>query len=577
MQEMQSALQQAQTPEQRDEIQRQLANLREQQQQQLRDADDLRDRMDQPQNQESMADARQQLEQTRNNLQQATQNMDNGQMQQAAAAGQRASEQLNNLQNQMRQAAAGQFGQAMTQMRQDARNLEQQQQQIDQQLANLNQPAQTAPSGLRDPGQQDAAQRRQQLAQELQQQRQQLQNLFENMQRTIEEADTPQPLLSRELYDSYRTAQQQQPDRSLSSAWQLVQQGLLQEARQTNNEASETVTRLREGVDQAAATVLGDETAALRRAQQELDDLAQQLEREAGRAAATRAATQADRGGTRQLAGATQPDGRGARADTQPSGRAAMAGTLPDGRGGRAGTQPGERTLAQNDRGGVPNGRGAATTRGATTRGRGNADTQPGDLVAMTQSGDQGPPEADNQDQQLAQDNGRGNPGLRSQNGAARGGVARGATQPDDRLAMTQPGDQQDGQPRQAGDREARGGTVPMDNAGPITGSGYRTFTDNLRDIEELMVDPRLRDRAATIRENATNLRRDYLRTSRPPAWNIVQDTLSRPLTDLRSAISQEIQRRESQQAAIPLDRDAVPPAYQDQVRIYYERLGSGK
>jgi hypothetical protein len=203
--------------------------------------------------------------------------------------------------------------------------------------------------------------------------------------------------------------------------------------------------------------------------------------------------------------------------------------------------------------------------------------TQPGDLLAMTQPGDQGPPDANDQDPQLAQGTGRGNRGLRDPNGTARGGFARGTTQPGDLVAMTQPGDLQDGQPRQIGDGEARGGGVPMDNAGPITGTGYRVFTDNLRDIEELLNDPRLRDQAANIRQNTTNMRRDYLRTSRPPAWNIVQDTLSRPLTDLRSAVSQEIQRRESQQAAIPLDRDAVPPAYQDQVRIYYERLGSGK
>ena len=121
-----------------------------------------------------------------------------------------------------------------------------------------------------------------------------------------------------------------------------------------------------------------------------------------------------------------------------------------------------------------------------------------------------------------------------------------------------------------------RAGGVAAPN-GPITGDGYRAFTENLRDVEEIVNDPRLRDQAANIRQSAANLRQQYLRTSQPPAWNIVQDTLNRPLTDLRSAVNQEIQRRESQQAAIPLDRDAVPPAYQDQVRIYYERLGSGK
>ena len=87
-------------------------------------------------------------------------------------------------------------------------------------------------------------------------------------------------------------------------------------SRQTNTDATKTLTQLRQGVDQAAAGVLGDETAALRRAEEELDQLAQQLDRENGRAAATQAATQMaqagtqpGRGGERQLAGATQPAG----------------------------------------------------------------------------------------------------------------------------------------------------------------------------------------------------------------------------------------------------------------------------
>jgi hypothetical protein len=89
--------------------------------------------------------------------------------------------------------------------------------------------------------------------------------------------------------------------------------------------------------------------------------------------------------------------------------------------------------------------------------------------------------------------------------------------------------------------------------------------------------DPRLRDQAANIRRNVTDLRQQYQRDAKPPAWNIVQETVNRPLTELRTAVSQEILRRESAQAMIPLDKDAVPPAYQDQVRAYYEQLGSGK
>ncbi len=117
MRELQSALAQAREQAQKDELQRQLARLRDQQQQMLRDTDELRDVVNQPQNQERMADAAQQLDQTRDNVRNAADQLQQGQVAQAQAAGQRAAEQLNNLQQQVRQQAAGQFNDAMQQMR----------------------------------------------------------------------------------------------------------------------------------------------------------------------------------------------------------------------------------------------------------------------------------------------------------------------------------------------------------------------------------------------------------------------------------------------------------------------------
>ena len=40
--------------------------------------------------------------------------------------------------------------------------------------------------------------------------------------------------------------------------------------------------------------------------------------------------------------------------------------------------------------------------------------------------------------------------------------------------------------------------------------------------------------------------------------------------------MAEELLRRTSQQAIVPLDRDPVPPQYSEKTRRYYERLGSG-
>jgi len=45
----------------------------------------------------------------------------------------------------------------------------------------------------------------------------------------------------------------------------------------------------------------------------------------------------------------------------------------------------------------------------------------------------------------------------------------------------------------------------------------------------------------------------------------------------LRDAVAQELLRRESAEALVPIDREPVPPEYAEKVRRYYERLGSGR
>jgi hypothetical protein len=57
----------------------------------------------------------------------------------------------------------------------------------------------------------------------------------------------------------------------------------------------------------------------------------------------------------------------------------------------------------------------------------------------------------------------------------------------------------------------------------------------------------------------------------------MVDEQIGKPLAELRDAVAQELARRESNEALVPLDREAVPPQYADQVRKYYERLGSGR
>jgi hypothetical protein len=121
------------------------------------------------------------------------------------------------------------------------------------------------------------------------------------------------------------------------------------------------------------------------------------------------------------------------------------------------------------------------------------------------------------------------------------------------------------------------GGTGPGGNEGPITGDGFRDWTDRLRDVEEMVGDPRLRAEAARVRDRATAARAEFRRHSKEPNWDLVYEDISRPLFELRKAVNEELLRRESSDALVPIDREPVPPEYAEQVRRYYERLGSGR
>lgn len=85
---------------------------------------------------------------------------------------------------------------------------------------------------------------------------------------------------------------------------------------------------------------------------------------------------------------------------------------------------------------------------------------------------------------------------------------------------------------------------------------------------------PELRAEVARIRDRARLTRLDVKRHNEPPQWDIVNVQIAGPLSMLRTRVNDELARRESREAVVPIDRDPVPPRYAERVRTYYERLG---
>jgi hypothetical protein len=638
--ELQTALQEAKTEEEKEEIRRRLKRLREDQQEMLADMDELRDRMEKPENQSQMAEARQQMEKARQEAQQATEALEKNSPSQALASGTRAQQELQQLRDEFRKKNASQFTEEMRQMRNDARELSQKQEEIGQQL---DQVANSKRKTLTDNGE------AKELAEKLEQQRAGFTNLLDNMRQTTEKAEAVEPLLARQLYDTLRQNSQNNTDTNLFLSSAMVKASFLKEAGPFEEKARGEINQLKEGVEKAAESVLGDDTESLRQARRELENLSRELDREMQRAAAGERGTNGNaqsmadaRGEGQQQGGSTNQtqragqgrEGQGENAQAQAGeqqkrdgqpGERGQDGEQASAQPGQQGRKPGEggqgegqqpQPGQQGQRGEQPGqqGQGQQGQRGEQAGQQpgqqGQRGEQPGQgQQGQGQQGERGQQQAGTQPGQQGQQPGQqpGQQGQQGQGGQQRG-QGQGRGQQPGQQASTEPGQNQEGEPQdsqqqaQAGREGGRGGrnTTQARNAernlfeentddrspgdggggrgnhGPLTGEDFANWSDRLRDVEEMLDQPELRGEAARVRDRARAMRAEFKRHSLAPKWDLVKSQIATPLAQLRDRVADELARREKTDSLVPIDRDPVPAKFTDLVRRYYEKLGQG-
>jgi len=567
--ELEAALRQAQDEQERAEIERRLKRLREEQRQMLRDVDEVKNRMEQPANQEQMADARQQVEQSRQNVRRASEALEEGMLDKAMTEGARAERQLQQLRDQFREKASGQFDETMRDMRNQAQQLAERQQDLADRLKASNDDSRKT---LRDDGD------RQQIVEGLRQQRQQADQLLDRVRRVTEEAEQSEPLLSRKLYDTWRDAQQQQIDKALDVSSQLLDRGFTGEAQQVEQQARQGINDLRKGVEQAADSVLGDQGEALRRARDQVEQLSRELDSEIARNTPNRPNTD----------GTTSPQSQGQPADSQQ----AEPGQSPSQRSANVEQQQDNPASAQQQSGQANGQRQeqSQTPQQATAQQPGQESAQP----SGQQSSQQGQPQnPQGSAQRQGQQPGQTQASQDQQQGQA-SGQAQANQGPSPGLAQQQASSQQQtSQQRssqQDGQQSARANArsqsprffdQPSGLGGsgahaPITGENFRDWSDRLRDVEEMLDSPELREEVARVRDRARAARAEFKRHSKTPNWDLVQQSIAEPLNQLRQRIDEELAKHQDDDTLVPIDRDPVPRRFADQVRRYYERLGAG-
>jgi hypothetical protein len=545
-------LQAARTDEQREDIQRQLKRLRDEERQMLADVDELRQKMEQSPNASATAEARQQLDQTRSDVQRAAQEMERQSPSQALAAGTRAQQSMQNVREDLRRQTSSQFTDQMRQMRNEARDLAKQEEDISKKLDSL----QNGERKL------DNSAETQQLSDQLAKQQSALTNLLSSMRAVSEQSENAEPLLSQKLYDTLRRADQHRTDDLLEMGAQLAQRGFVPQTSEIERTARTNINELRQGVESAAESVLGNESEALRYAQKELDDLTRQMEREVGAGGTNNAqsplARAGGRGGTNQL---TAAGGNSVNRESTNSARGANG--QPGNRGSQPQQaqnnsqqgQPGE-TNSQNQQGNSqPGNQGEqASAQNSQPQGQNGEGNNPGNAEVQNGNGQ-------NQNQQANNNS----PGQQRNEGQAQSGQAGGRSGNRDRLTQL------------ARQFNNGGDTAGGERGGPITGGDYVNWSDRLRDVEQVLDQPDLRYQLATVRERASALRQQFRQTGRAPEDNVVREQLVLPMTQVRVWLQQEIARQQNANSLVPLDRDPVPDNYSELVRKYYEKLGSAQ
>jgi hypothetical protein len=596
LKELQTALQEARTEQEKAEIRRQLKRLQEEEQQMLADVDELRQRMDRPENQSQMAQERQRLDQTRQEVQRAADAAAQGAASQALAAGARAQSQLQQLRDEMRKKNSSQFAEDMRQMRSQARELARQQEDILKKIQERNPTDQKSLSGAGD---------QEQTRAELGRQKQLMTNIIERATQISQQAEEAEPLLSKQLEDTVRKFTQDSAKdlkdaqnemlrqgpmtRSLFDLLrdnseqggpkleeltsEMLRQGFVPQAGRMGQRAQSGIENLKKGVERAAESVLGDDTESLRLAQRQLDDLSSELGREISQG-------QGRTPDTNGLAGSESASSRNGRGQSSTNQAAqAKSASAQNGQQAPSNAQQGSEQGQQTAQGQPGSQSGAASEQAAASQNNQPPSLEgqsPGEQAAGQRSGGAGQ-QANNQSDQSQDSN--ANAGQRG-NGSRPGSPNRPSLQ-------AGPAGGGGGDPQEANSvAGAAGGArdwkqLLTENArreaAPITGEDFNSWSDRLREVEQLIDESDMRDSVAKARERARLTRQEFKRDRKKPDWAVVQLQIMKPLTEVRDRIAEELARRESRDALVPLDRDPVPNRYSDLVRRYYQELGKDK
>lgn len=574
--ELENALREAKTEEEKEELRRQLKRLREEQKQMLRDVDELRNRMDKQENQREMAESRKQLDKTREKVLQTSEKLKEGQLSQALNAGTRAERELQQLRDDFRKKTAGQFDEAMKDLRDRARDLSDTQKKLAEKMSNEDKNRRGSLRRTND---------REEVADGLQKQKEDLKNVMNDMKQITQKAEHSEPLLSKQLYDTIRKSRKFQTDDALEVASQLLKRGFVPQATEAEKQASKGIETVRRGIEKAAESVLGNELDALKRARQDLEQLSKAVQEEVA---------QADPEALKSFKPAKpMPDGQSQRRNAKTSKNDTPPGSKKNANSSRRGNKSQQKKSQSSGQGGSQKKQSGDRKSQNSSQKKNNPSQSKSSgkqkQSGSSKSGKQSPGQPGDQKSQKSQQS-KSNKPSESKSGQS-GQQPSQSGKPnanESKSPNSNPSNPQDSKGQKPGRNRSQPGSRLTQSfterggfqtgpGGPLTGQDFQNWSDQLRDVEEMVELPKFREEVARIRDRARSMRIEFKRHSKTPQWSLVKSQILEPLVELQNRLAEEIAKRDSNDAIVPIDRDPVPEEFAEQVRKYYERLGSGK
>ena len=550
MKELQNQLAKAKTEQEKQELENQLKRLQAEQEQLLRDLDDLKERMEKPENAQNMAEAKEQLEKTREEVNEAAEQLKQQQLTDAANSATRAQRELEKMQEDFRQKTSKKFADEMKQLRQQAQQAAEAQKKISEALENQK------------PAESDIAQSLQNQAQSRQvvEQQENVEKLLNHMRQLSEQSEQSEPLLHKNLYDAVRKAQTSGLEENLQETRDQLRYGSAVEAKDAERKAANAVDELQKGVEKAAESVLGSESEALRVAKNELDKLIKEAQEQQG----GQKGQEGQEGQAADNKAGEQTFSPKETADASKSMAVRGSEPAPDTKAESASPRPGEGKQTDPQRG----------------------EGQP-PAPKMAEAG-QKPGEGQGKGQQAGQGRGEGQPQTADANhpNPSGRGRSRSNDSKDNSQMVGSPSSERDSD----NDRsrpQIQGGALSealffedakeQPDTNVFTGDGYDRWSDRLRNVEELLNNPELRNEAAKVLDRARELRINLKRSNEAPQVAVLNTRITQPLIELRDRVAEELSKKDTGKNLAPVDRDPVPAEFRDLVKRYYKELGAGK